>query len=267
MEPTLSPTPILHVVQPGEILMNIAAEYGVSVEAIQAANGIADPRFLQVGQVLIIPTGPMSGAPSNLLLPTPTPLASTVQGVALYETPVGSLWCLGEVVNTANVAVTNVQVQVTLFDGTGASVAVADVFADAEYIPPGGRSPFRVLFADPPTGWAQAQAVILRSEAVGALAGSYVPIAVEDVVAEPAGPQLRVSGVVRHAGGEQSAGEVAVIVTAYDAHGSVTGVRQGDVEVGGALAPGASASFSLLMSFYGEVPADLAVTAVGRVAE
>jgi LysM repeat protein len=48
---------IYHTVQAGENLYRIAQRYGVTVEAIMAANGITDARSLKVGQVLLIPVG------------------------------------------------------------------------------------------------------------------------------------------------------------------------------------------------------------------
>ncbi len=56
-----------------------------------------------------------------------------------------------------------------------------------------------------------------------------------------------------------------VIVTTYDAQGVVTGSRQSRVEVEGTLAPGATAPFDLLFNFYGDVPTDFHVIALGRV--
>lgn len=46
-----------YTVQPGDFLGKIAARYGVSVDALVRANGIRDPRSLQIGQVLVIPGG------------------------------------------------------------------------------------------------------------------------------------------------------------------------------------------------------------------
>jgi murein DD-endopeptidase MepM/ murein hydrolase activator NlpD len=46
---------LIHIVQPGENLFRIALRYGVTVEAIAAANGIADQRTIYVGQELRIP--------------------------------------------------------------------------------------------------------------------------------------------------------------------------------------------------------------------
>lgn len=46
---------VTHVVQAGEDLGGIAAQYGVSVEDIVIANGIEDRDFVRAGEELIIP--------------------------------------------------------------------------------------------------------------------------------------------------------------------------------------------------------------------
>ena len=51
-----TPTPVVYVVKAGDTLGAIAKAFGVTVEALQEANGISDPRRLQIGQELIIPT-------------------------------------------------------------------------------------------------------------------------------------------------------------------------------------------------------------------
>lgn len=48
---------LVHVVVPGDNLSRIAARYGVSVNALVAANNIWNPNRIYVGQVLVIPTG------------------------------------------------------------------------------------------------------------------------------------------------------------------------------------------------------------------
>jgi uncharacterized protein YkwD len=57
--PTVSPTPTLepvyYIVEPGDTLLEIALDYDTTVEAIMLANGLADPRALQIDQQLIIP--------------------------------------------------------------------------------------------------------------------------------------------------------------------------------------------------------------------
>ena len=264
--PTITPTPIVHVVQSGDTLLGIALDYGVDVDALQTLNGIANPQSLQVGQELIIPTGEENIADvPGLLLPTPTPLPFGVRGVAFYETPVGSLGCLGEIVNTTDVTLANVQVRVALFDADGNLAAEADAFAAADLVPPGGRSPFSILFTSPPTEWANPQVTTVRGEEAGALVDYYVPIGVVEVMGQSAGPQFQVSGVVRNEDAEQVASSVTVIVTTYDDQGSVTGTRQAQVELEEPLAPGATAPFTMLFSFHGDELVDFNVVALGRV--
>ena len=55
---TPAPTPIVHVVAPGETLSSIAQIYGVTVQAIQDANNIDNPSLIRTGQRLIIPAPP-----------------------------------------------------------------------------------------------------------------------------------------------------------------------------------------------------------------
>jgi len=46
-----------HLVAPGQTLSGIAAEHGVSVADLVAANGIADPNLIRAGQRLVVPGG------------------------------------------------------------------------------------------------------------------------------------------------------------------------------------------------------------------
>lgn len=48
-------TPATYTVQPGDTLGVIATRFGVTLEALVAANGIADVNVISVGQVLVIP--------------------------------------------------------------------------------------------------------------------------------------------------------------------------------------------------------------------
>ncbi len=51
-----------HLVQPGENLFRIALRYGVTMQAIMAANGMSNPTLVYVGQQLVIPAGGASTA-------------------------------------------------------------------------------------------------------------------------------------------------------------------------------------------------------------
>src|SRR4029077_2921839 len=44
-----------HTVERGDSLYRIAQEYGITTDALIQANGLTDPRALEVGQILMIP--------------------------------------------------------------------------------------------------------------------------------------------------------------------------------------------------------------------
>ncbi|HXF61238.1 MAG TPA: LysM domain-containing protein, partial [Caldilineaceae bacterium] len=46
-----------YTVAPGDTLFLIAQRFGVPLETLIAANGITNPDVIEVGQVLVIPTG------------------------------------------------------------------------------------------------------------------------------------------------------------------------------------------------------------------
>ena len=50
-----TPAPLIHTVQPGNSLSQIAQSYGVPIELLAAENGIDDYNLIQVGQEIIIP--------------------------------------------------------------------------------------------------------------------------------------------------------------------------------------------------------------------
>ncbi|MFQ5947195.1 MAG: LysM peptidoglycan-binding domain-containing protein [Anaerolineae bacterium] len=83
--PTGSPLalggPLTYVVQEGDLLLAIAEQFETTVEALMAANDLASPESLQVGQELIIPEGDLS--------PTPTASPTAVPSLPpqLYEAP------------------------------------------------------------------------------------------------------------------------------------------------------------------------------------
>jgi LysM repeat protein len=261
--PTVSPTPIIHVVQSGETLIAIALQYGVTVAALQSANGISDPSALQVSQELIIPTGVESQGPSlEPLVPTPTPMAFAVEGMTCYDEPVGSLWCLGEVVNSTPASIENVQLRVTLHNAAGEELIGGDVFAALDLIPSGQRAPFGIRFASPPQSFDGFWARPIRAEASSEPANRYAVLEVAAVEAGPVGSLFEVKGSVINPG-QQAVTGVMVVVTTYDAEGNVTGYRQSRLP--DELAAGASADFAISLMPNGDLPASYTVAVQGRL--
>ncbi|GMQ77962.1 MAG: hypothetical protein BMS9Abin02_0454 [Anaerolineae bacterium] len=62
-----------YVIQPGDTLFAIARNFGVSVQAIAAANNIVNPNLIYAGQTLTIPDSSTSAPPPSEVPPTATP--------------------------------------------------------------------------------------------------------------------------------------------------------------------------------------------------
>jgi murein DD-endopeptidase MepM/ murein hydrolase activator NlpD len=250
---------VIHVVQQGDTLFGISIEYGVSVDALISANGLDENDFLRIGQALIIPLG-VEEEPSRavvpadrMILPTPTPLPLEVENVALYETPVGGLLCMGEVVNTFDEPVTNLQVEVSLLAPDDSRLATAITLAAADYLDAGGRAPFSFLFADSPSGVDDVSVRVLRAEAISPITADFVSMEIRDGEGEVSGPQYRIQGSVANVAG-QVVERVTVVTIIYDDSGAVMGYRQESISAGETLAPGASWRFEILLTPQGLEP-------------
>jgi LysM repeat protein len=74
---TVAPTttqPRFYEVQSGDTLTEIAAAYGLPIQAIMEANGIVDPNMIQAGQILELPL-------ASAIVATSLPPVTTTPGV------------------------------------------------------------------------------------------------------------------------------------------------------------------------------------------
>jgi LysM repeat protein len=252
--PSPTPTPVIHIVVSGDTLFGIALDYGVTVDGLLRMNGLEESDFLRIGQALIIPVdegevdaeGDLQAPVGSAILPTPTPLPLTTSGTALYETPVGGLWCMGEVVNTTSEPVTNLKVAVTLLAPDGTPLITARTQANADYLSPGSRAPFSLLFRSPPAGVTDAQVILLRGESISPITAGFVPLDVLDADGAVSGPQYRVRGTLSNSS-QGPVSRVSVVVTVYNAASDVVGYRQlmiPDVT----LSPGQQQPFDVLLT-------------------
>ena len=203
---------------------DFAQRHGISADAIRDANGIEDPRRLQIGQLLIIP---MDEEARVDLEPTPTltPMPVEIAGLTFAHTPTGGLWCLGTVSNTSGVALEQVQVEVRLLDEEQQVLANFSGFVALDLVQPDEVAPFALFLSDAPESFASYQ--VLSLSAVSAYVGSYYS---DLVVRNTSGEGERhraylVQGEVVNVGPEEAI-DVNVVITTYDALGRVVGVRQ-----------------------------------------
>ncbi|MCB0188189.1 MAG: LysM peptidoglycan-binding domain-containing protein, partial [Caldilineaceae bacterium] len=226
--PTLTPTPVFHTVQSGESLLSIATIYEISVAALQDANGILDPRTLQVGQQLIIPQldeGNETIAPTA----TPTPIAMQLQNVFLGDTQIGNLWILGEVQNNTDTPLEQVRVAAYLIDGSGATVAQTEALIALDLVDVNERAPFALMFDAPHPQFERYQLFV--SHAVPAYIGSYYrDLQVNQLESiQERFSSYTINGTILNTGPEEAVG-VQVILTGYDSLNRVVAMRKIDPE-------------------------------------
>ena len=227
--PAPTPTPTIHIVQPGDTLLGIALQYDITLDELQQANGVLKPETLQIGQELVIPIGlsrPNGDAGSHgALAPTAVPLPVTVENTARYQTPVGSIWVLGEVLNSTDQPVENVEVRVGLMNAKGIEVAAQTNFVALDAIPAGGRAPFSVSFLEPPPEVAGFQALVVRADQAYNYNTRYGQLELKDVQTKQNGSQYRVTGAIVNTGAT-NAHSAVLVITLYDQTGKVSGFRQ-----------------------------------------
>jgi murein DD-endopeptidase MepM/ murein hydrolase activator NlpD len=227
------------VVQPGDTLLKIAIQFDRSTDVIQEANGIVDPRFLQIGQELVIP--PPQLDPESPPTPTPTPPPLTVQAVNFLQTAQGDLWSLGEVNNPGAEPLTEVVIEAALFDGAGALLARGAAFTQLDVVLPDQPVPFSIQFDTPPDEFAQYHVVAVSGVPLSGQSRYYFDLAAEDVSGAPEGfTSYRLTGNLRNTG-PADAELIRLVAAVYDAQNRLLAQRQAVLDVirlkAGAITP------------------------------
>ena len=216
------PTPIIYQIQEGETLLGIAIAQGTTTEAILALNPDLRPEALQIGQSIILPAQESASTNDE---------AITVDGAALsdmqitqlqtYDTPVGGFWGVGEIENSDEQAVENVQVEIRFLDDAGNVVDTAVTWSAVPIIKAGTTAPFGLLLPQRPS-FAQIDAAVIGGNAVAELGERYIDLEVTEIVLNNENPATGIEGVVQNVGSE-TAVSVQLILTLYDAEQQVVG--------------------------------------------
>jgi hypothetical protein len=123
-----------------------------------------EPTLPLFGYTLLPPTLTPNPWTAHTATPLVTVDSSSLPGAAValylnvgspacYETPVGSLVCLGQVRNLLDASVDRVIIAVYLIARDGAVLAAQETTAARQIIPAGASAPYRVVFEAPPRGY------------------------------------------------------------------------------------------------------------------
>ncbi|MGC8855320.1 MAG: LysM peptidoglycan-binding domain-containing protein [Anaerolineae bacterium] len=242
-----TPTPFTYTVQRGDTMIGIAEKFGVSLDALQAANPQVSANAMPVGTVLNIPSSPAN--PSGEEMPVPAPL--TVQQVQCFADLAQGRWCFVLVHNDFADFMENISAQVILLDEKGQAVATQTAFLPLNILPPGMSLPLATYFAPPIAGEVRAEAQVLT--AIRLLPGDerYLPATLDNVLVEvdSSGRVAQVRGEIWLPEKSKAATLVWVAAVAYDENDRVTGVRRWDADAG--ISPGGRLPFFLTVASLG----------------
>lgn len=245
--PTPTPTPVVYSVARGDTLSKIAQKFGISVDALLAANPGIQPAQLSVGQTITIP----SASENPVSAPLSTPVPADLSPVSCFPAA-GGLTCLAPVHNSNAEALENVNVEVTIFGADGRPIGQQAAILPLDILQPGQTLPAAVYFP----GISSANYALSRLLASTLLAAEdkrYVETLLKDTLVsiDWNGNSAQVTGQVGLAEGEQPAKLIWVAAIAYDSRGQIVGFRRWDWK--GSIQPGEFQPFAL--SVYSEGPA------------
>jgi len=239
--PVPAPTALVYAVQPGDTLLGIASQFGVTLSDLQAANGHLNPLTLPISASIIIPDPPFTeeGQPR---LPTPTPIALVVLPPACRPTVTDGIICLGRILNTQNRGVERVNLLLQLVRSDGSLLAEGSAGVEQNFIPAGGSAPYRALFKAEWREYAGAAAWLQSAETRLDGVSPYMLLDIHDQQAQMLHGQYLVSATL-HNSESQNARHLQAILTVEDVSGQIIAYRV--LPLDGELAAGADLAFQI----------------------
>ena len=253
---TPTPTPIIYTIASGDTILGIAIDHFSTTEEILARNPGVQPNLLSIGQELILPppaTAVFSGDPA-----TPAPLNIEVSSINSYQTPLGSVWLLGQVQNNSPFYTEDVRLELSLIGPNGTPLGKTTAWTAFSLLAPQESAPFAVLINEPPGEIEQTQVAIIGGRAFPQLNpqsdSRTLSLTVEESSFAINENSITVQGVILNQG-ETTAEQTQLTVTLYDSQNNISGY--GQLTLNQPLPPQQRAPFQLTLAPPGAPPTDL----------
>jgi LysM repeat protein len=220
--PTPSPTPRRHTIQTGETLLEIAAQYGLSLEELLLANPEINPSLLQVGKDIVIPGH--SPDPPNREVIEAASLTIIVQ--PCFSTGEGGTWCFALVKNEQGSSVESVSLSMSLLDQNGSEVSSQVTAAPLNLLRPGEIMPVGTYFSPPLPDTFHLGVEVASALPYEGTQDRYIPLTsvdFQETLAE-GGRQAVINGTVSLQNPER-VGQLSILAAGYTADGSLAAMR------------------------------------------
>ena len=204
-------------------MLGIAIRYGVTLEALQAANPTADARMLSIGTQLVVPLMGTEEGPQ----PTETPVPLPIGAPTCYPAGDGGVWCAAYLINDQETELENLSAWMGLYVGD-------EVWASQTVVPPlnkvaaGEQAPLVAYFAGPVPAGAWPRVEALTSIPVAEEGSRYLQVETDEVQVELLADSraAQVKAQVVWAEGQAVPGSVWVVAAAEDVQGRLVGMRK-----------------------------------------
>ncbi|NLX10412.1 MAG: hypothetical protein GXY36_12215 [Chloroflexi bacterium] len=187
---------------------------------------------------------PLVTLDSASLTLTPIALYLRASGPTCYETPIGSLICLGQVYNGLQVPVEQVVITVQLHSLDGQALGSGDAFLARTLLPAGLTGPYRILFDRVPEGFGSASASVRSGQLAENTSARYADLRIREIAGTFTNDQYQVSLSIRNES-PAAVWRISVTMMLFDKEGRVTGFRQVDLDDERQLRPGESLAMTI----------------------
>lgn len=241
--PLPTATPFIYTIKSGDTFSELAEQFKISQDDLQAANPDVSPNSMTIGATLLIPNSSNTPADASTPTPVPAPVTQTV----CHPTADNGLWCFALIQNNTSDILENVSAQITLLDESNNVLTSQTAFTPLDIIPPNSSMPVYVFFPNTP------ETVNIQVQLLSAIQSSnsrYLPATLNNTSAQIDwnGLTAQLSGQIFLPAESPAASKVWVAAVAYDQDGRVVGVKRWE---GGAIQPGTSITFNFAVSSIG----------------
>jgi len=253
--PAITPTPSVHIVSIGETVSSIAYQYGVSIDAILAANPEISPNAMIVGDEVLIPSEGAAGDAG---------IDRSIPGDIVFNIPYcmqsgDGLWCSVLAQNQGEIDVMDTVVEFSFLDEAGEEILSKKTPAVLRQLPSMQAVPVVIFLDDVPAGFKTVDVSVFSAVEIQPQPDAPEIVEVERQVSVGSQSAI-ISGVLRvENSAENERVEVTLAAAAFDTRGNIVGVRRKDITV----AVGSDFDFSMTVfssadsikgiNFYSEV--------------
>ena len=233
----------VYIIEEGDTLSEIAEKFKIPQADLIAANPDVNPNALPIGGTLFIPDPSAPSAAAS----TPTPEPVPVTQAACHPTADSGNWCFALIQNNTPNPLENVSAQITLLDETDNAITSQTAYLPLDIIQPNEALPVFAFFPNTP---ANVNPQIQLLSAMQGDGSGYLPAFLDNTSAEINwdGRTANLSGQIHLPAESNAATEVWVAAVAYDAIGTVVGLRRWE---GGGIQPGGTINFEFQVSSIG----------------